>query len=290
METKKREIDTSFLKDETIIVRFLPKPTKEIRDPKHIAYGGKMEDCYDYIAPPRLRKDKLKNVLTKDEKEGLEYVMGGQDLSIYGDFWKGYRNGGLFPIALGKRDRFLNLSVPEDYIIYKVLLLNDKLIANSLEQVRQKGSYKYVLIKEGEGVKNDESNVDKKEKAYDLFGEIKKDSAVLRYVLREFGKHTHAGQNMSFLKGEVGKLIESDIDNFIRITDDKKLKIKTILNEAVILGVIKRMNDLYYTLEGDFISEKGKDANLENAAAYLKSPVGQETRITIEARIKNAKE
>lgn len=288
METKKK-IDTSFLKDETIVVRFLPKPTKEIRDPKHIAYGGKMEDCYDYIAPPRLRKDKLKNILTTVEKEGLEHLMG-QDLSIYGDFWKGYRSGGLFPIALGKRDKFLNLSVPEDYIIYKVLKLNESLIANSLEEVRQKGSYKYVMVRENEGIKHDETNVDKKEQAYDLFGDIKKDASILRYVLKEFGKHTHAGQKISFLKGEVGKMIETDIDNFIRITGDKNLKIKTILNEAVVLGVIKRMSDLYYTLEGDFIAEKGKEANLENAANYLKSPVGQETRISIEARIKNAKE
>jgi hypothetical protein len=286
---KKKKVDTSFLRDETIIVRFLPKPSKEIRDPKHVAYGGKLEDCYDYIAPPRLRKDKLKNVLTSAEKEGLEFIMG-VDLSIYGDFWRSYRKGGLFPIALGKRDKFLNLLVAEDYIIYKLLKANTNLIANSLEEVRNKGSYRYVMIKEGESVKHDESAVDNKELAYDIFAKIKKNSAVMRYVLKEFGKHTHAGQNPSFLKGEIGKLIESNTLDFIKIAGDESLKTKTLLNEAVVLGVAKRMNDLYYDLEGNFISEKGKEANLDNAAEYLKSPVGQEMRITLEARVKNAKE
>lgn len=282
-------IDTSFLKKETIIVRFLPKPSKEITDPRHIAYGGKLEDCFDYIAPPRLRKDKLKNILTKVEKEGLEYLMG-IDLSIYGDFWKSYKKGGLFPISLGKRDKFLDLTVPEDYIIYKVLFANEGLIANSLEQVKQKGSYKYVLVKENEAVTQGENIVVKKEKAYDLFGKVKKDASLMRFILREFGKHTHAGQKVAFLKGEIGKLIEMDTDNFIKIADDKHLKIKTLINEGVILGVIKRMNEQYYTAEGDFISEKGKEANLQNAALFLSSPVGQELRLSIEARIKNAQE
>lgn len=283
------KIDTSFLRSETIIVRFIPRPTKEIRDPKHIAYGGKIEDCYDYIAPPRLRKDKLKNILTKEEKKGLEHLMG-IDLSIYGEFWRGYRKGGLFPIALGKRDKFLDLSNSEDYIIYKVLLNNNFLIANGTEDLRKKGSFKYVLIKENETAKNEEEYVNKKEVAYDLFGKVKKSEAKMRYILKEFGKHTHAGQKVGFLKAELGKLIDIDTGNFIRVAGDKSLVTKTLLNEAVILGVIKRMNDMYYTLEGDFVSERGKDATLENAAEYLRSPVGQELRLTIEARVKNAKE
>ena len=173
MEGVKRVPTTKFLKNETVIVRFLPKPSKEIKDPKHIAYGGKLEECYDYIAPPRLRKDKLKNILTAEEKEGLEHLMN-INLSVYSDFWKGYKKGGLFPIALGKRDVILQLDVPEQYIIWKVLLANESLIANSLLEVRNKGSFKYVLVKEKDVEKVNEDRTNNKEKAYSLFGELKK--------------------------------------------------------------------------------------------------------------------
>lgn len=283
---------TGFLREETIIVQFVPKPTKEIRDPKHIAYGGKLQGTFDHIAPPRLDKGKMKNILTKEEKEGLEYLMG-RDLSIYGEFWRGYRKGGLFPIALGKDDVYLDLSVPEDYIKYKVLL-NTNLVANSIEQYKNeyRASYRYVMVKENESTKQEEDRVTDKAKAFEFFSSIKDSKDSMRYVLRQLGKHTHSGQDKSFLIGQLGSAIDSEKDRniILKLTEDKYLKEKILLEEAFSLGIIDRISGQYFTKDNEPIAGDGDEPTESNSARFLGSPVGQEMRLTIEARIKNARE
>lgn len=291
-KAEKPEVYTGFLKNEKVIVQFIAKPTKEITNPKHVAYGGKLQGTFDNIAPPRLRKDKMKNILTKEEKDGLEYLME-RDLSIYGDFWKGYRKGGMFPIALGKDDLVLDLSVPEDYIKYKVLL-NTNLVANSPDQLKNefRASYKYVMVQENETSRLEEETVSDKATAFAFYSEIVNSSDALRYVLRKLGKHTHATQGKGFLRGEVGKAIDIPKyrDVILKIAQDKKFKEKILLEEAFTLGVIDRISGQYFTKEEEPIAGDGEEPNEHNAARFLGSPVGQEMRLAIEARVKNARE
>ena len=289
---KESTVYTGFLKNETITVQFIPKPTREISNPNHVAYGGKLEGTYDYISPPRLDKGKMQNILTKEEKEGLEFLMG-RDLSIYGDFWKGYRKGGLFPVALGKEDKFLNLSVPEDYIVYKVLL-NTNLVANSTQQMKDepRESYKWVMVKEDETDKIGEERVNEKAEAYAFYNQHSSNSDVLRYILRKLGKHTHGGQKLSFLREQVGLAIDNPKYRSIilKLSKDKALTEKVLLEQAFTLGIIDRVSNQYFTKEGEPISGEGEDPTEFNSARFLGLPVGQEMRLAIEARIKNAKE
>lgn len=295
MEVKsksKEEVYVGFLKNEKVIVQFIPKPTKEITDPKHVAYGGKLEGTYDNISPPRLDKGRMKNILTDKEKKGLEYLMG-RDLSIYGDFWKSYRKGGMFPIALGKDDTILDLSIPEDYITWKVLL-NTNLVANSTEQYKNeyRASYKYVMIKENEGSKLEEELINEKAEAYEFYSSISTSKDSLRYILKNLGKHTHGGQDLSFLRKEVGKAIENVKDRkvILKLQEDKLLAEKILLDEAFTLGVIDKISGQFFTKDNEPISGTGVEPNEHNAARFLSSPIGQEMKLTIEARIKNARE
>ena len=82
---RSRKPSTAFLKAKVVKVQFIPKPTKEITNPNHVAYGRKLEGTYDYISPPRLRSDRMKNILTDEEKEGLEFV---SHETIYQGTWE----------------------------------------------------------------------------------------------------------------------------------------------------------------------------------------------------------
>lgn len=281
-----------FLKNETVLVQFIPKPTKEIPDPKHVAYGGKLQGTFDNISPPRLDKGRMKNILSNQEKEGLEYLMS-RDLSIYGDFWKSYRKGGMFPIALSKDDLSLDLTIPENYIIWKVLL-NTHLVANSTDQLKHeyRASYKYVMVKENEGAKVEEDRINDKAEAFAFYSELANSSDGLRYLLKACGKHTHSGQDLSFLRKEVGLLIEIEPQRkiILKLKDDKLFKEKIILEEALGLGVIDRISGQFFTKENEPIAGTGDEPNEHNAAKYLGSPVGQEMKNILQARIKNARE
>ena len=292
-ETKeKKKVYTGFLQNKKVLVQFIPKPTKEIRDPNHVAYGGRLENTYIHIAPPRLRKDKMKNILTDEEKAGLEHLMG-RDLSIYGEFWKGYRKGGIFPIPLGKEDLELDLSVPEDYIKWKVLL-NSNLVANSKEDYKNKyrEEYQFVIVDENESTAMGEESTNDKAKAFAFYTEYTNSSSVLRYVLRKLGKNTHARQEIGFLREQIGLAIDNpkDLGTILKVAKDDYLKEKVLLEEAVILGVLDRISGQYFTKEKEPISGEGDIPDEDNAAKFLGSPIGQELRLAIEARVKNARE
>tara|TARA_R110000796_G_scaffold202062_1_gene318320 strand:+ start:3794 stop:4723 length:930 start_codon:yes stop_codon:yes gene_type:complete len=291
-EESRETVYTGFLKNETVLIQYIPKPTKEITNPSHVAYGGKLQGTFDMISPPRLDKGRMKNILSNEEKEGLEFLMS-RDLSIYGDFWKSYRKGGMFPIALSKDDVSLNLSVPEDYITWKVLL-NTMLVADSTDKLKNeyRASYKYVMVKENEGSKVEEDRINDKAEAYAFYSDLANSPDSLRYILRKLGKHTHAGQDLTFLRKEVGKAIEI-IDSreiLLKIKSDKLFKEKIILEEAFTLGVIDKISNQYFTKENENISGTGEEPTEHNAARFLGSPVGQEMRLAIEARVKNARD
>jgi fructokinase len=76
-------------------------------------------------------------VLTRDEKEYLEHVMGLEynALSIYNkpenNFWSDANTNGISAVTLSKSDTYLDLSNPNDYIRYKIALANKDYIADA---------------------------------------------------------------------------------------------------------------------------------------------------------------
>lgn len=279
---------TSFLKNEKVTIKYIKRESAYIKDPKHVGYGGLFEGSSIAIPAPLLSNERMKNILTKEEKAGLEHLLG-KDLSIYGDFWKqAYKKGSLFPIFLGKDDTRLDLSNPMQYIVYKVLLVSP-IVANSLDEVRHKATYRFVMVREGDEIQREKDAVGNKVIAYENYVKYKNNKSVLRYVLRNLGRFTSKAQKLDFLQIEASKLIEKDPNMFVAVTTDKNLETKVLIEEAVEFGVIDKMDKKFYTKEGQPISE-GDVPSLDVAATYLASPLGQEMRLAIEAKIKNARE
>ena len=123
------------LRNERVIVRYVPKESGIVTNPKHILYGGMAENAVKYFTVPQLESGKLVNILTDDEKEFLEDIMGLEfnALSIYkkeNNYWSNKQ------VRLLKQDNILDLSDPEQYIKYKILLANKDEIAPSLQALQ----------------------------------------------------------------------------------------------------------------------------------------------------------
>tara|TARA_R110000796_G_scaffold215461_3_gene331446 strand:+ start:701 stop:1672 length:972 start_codon:yes stop_codon:yes gene_type:complete len=290
-----REVDktsvapsTSFLRNERVIVKYIKKESAYIKDPKHVGYGGLFIGSSIAIPAPTLNNLKMKNILSKTEKAGLEHLLG-RDLSIYGDFWKDeFKRGAMFPIYLGKDDTELDLSDPTQYILYKVLL-ESNIVASSMNEIRNKATYRFVIVSEGEELQRDKEAVGNKVLAFEKYVEYKNNSAVLRYILRNLGKYTSRGQKISFLQVEAAKLIEVDANLFVAVTNDPLISMKVLLEEGVEFGVVIQKEGKYYTTDDQPISS-GDTPSLEVAAGYLDNALGQDMRLTLQAKIKNAKD
>ena len=116
------------LRNERICIKHIPKQSGMITDHRHVLYGGMAETAKRTFTVPLLKSGAFADVLTKKEKEFLEYTLGLEvnAMSVYktnNNFWSTANTNGISSVTLFKQDNFFDLSDPTDYI--KSKFLND---------------------------------------------------------------------------------------------------------------------------------------------------------------------
>ena len=278
------------LRNERIIVRYIPRQSRMVTNPKHILYGGMAENAVRYFTVPILESSgAYKNVLTDDEKAFLEEVMGLEynALSVYkkeNNYWSNYQ------VRLTKQDNFLDLSVPDDYIKYKVLKANSNFIADSLEtlQDKPKATYQFVMIREGEEESNESEKLSATMKCYMEYGKIKDDKDTLKCIIELIdGRPIAANSKIELLQGKINNLIQADSKLFLKIITDPLLSTKVLINKAIEAGIISKRGDQYYLISSNSpLCGNNEDPTFNVAARYLNLPKNQELKLSIEAKIK----
>ena len=277
------------LRNERVIVKHVPKETGIVRDPKHILYGGMAEGAVRWLTVPRLTSGMYVNVLTNAEKACLEEVMGLEynALSIYNkvdNFWDNYQ------VRLTKQDNILNLAEPDDYIKYKVLLINKDIVAPSLQDLEDhpKATYQFVIIHENEESQASKKKMNATMQAYMEFGKIQDNADILRTIIETIdGRPTSKNSKIEFLQEKVGKLIQADARLFVRVATDPLLSTKVLIKKAIEGGLISnRGGMLYLKADGTPLCEDNEEPTLNIAAKYLNMPKHQELKFAIEAKLK----
>ncbi len=282
------------LRNERVIVKFVPSPTAMIHSKGHILSGGMADSATRSFVVPRLSTGMLVNVLTNEEKAFLEQAMGLEynALSIYrkrDNFWDDSNEVGIGKVVLHKQNNYLDLSVPEDYIKYKILLANKDYIASSLQELedRPKATYQFVIISENAETQMNLSKNDAKMECYMEYGAIRNDSDVLRTVLEIITGRPLAPQSKKdFLQAKTMDNIEKDPRRMLAIFKDELLPAKVLIKKASEAGLITKRNDLYY-YEGTPMCEMGEDSTFTNAAKYISSIKRQQLKYTLEAKLKS---
>lgn len=277
------------LRAEKISVRYVPREGGMHGDnPRHALAGGKAEGAPDKFGIPMLSSGEYKNPLTKEEKSFLEDALALEDnaLSVYktvNNFWWNYY------VTVGKEGLTLDLSNPEDYIKYKVLLLNRDLIAPSLEELQDKPkqTYRYVLVPEGSEDKMENAKMDATMASYREFGKIENDNDTLRVLIELLDARPYGvGTTLQFLRSRANQLIQADPKAFLRTITDPMLHTKVIIRRGVEIGDIIRRNDFYYLRNGNTpMCNEGEDSTLSVAARWLNQPSHQDIKALIEAKV-----
>ena len=282
----------SCLTNEKIIIKYAIKPNKNVTDPKHEIFGGMANGAKRTFTVQMLRNGQLSNVLNDSEKAFLEYYMGLEPnaLSIYrktDNYWRGYR------VELTKSDTYLDLSIPEDYIKYKVLLTNVDLICPSLKDFKEfrKETYQFYMVNEGEEMKQTNSNMTAKMEAMFELGKIQENKQLLKVIVEIMnGRSISKSTKLDMIQSEAFKASDLNPKLFLSIVKDPMLKTKVLLAECLEYGVVVSRSGLYYTASGEPLCEAGEDSVLAVAAKYLNSPKRQEIKLTLEAKLKLKKD
>ena len=276
------------LRKERVIVRFVPKENDNIVDRKHVAFGGMMDGAVRGFTVPVLSNGTYKNVLTDNEKTFLEEVLGLEvnGLSVYNkkdNYWDN------FLIKLTKQDTILDLSDPEDYIKYKVLLANKDLVAPSMKQLREarRATYEYVIMEPNEEFSDSRNRVNNTMKCYEEFGAIKDKFDILRCIIETVDGRTVANNTkIEFLQAKATDLIASNPKLFLETITDPLLNTKVIIKKAVEANLISKRGEYYYFREdGSPLCGPNEDPTFTIAARYLSLPENQELKFAIEAKL-----
>lgn len=286
----------SCLRNERIVVRHVPKLTGIWgNNPKHILAGGMAEGAVRTFVVPRLSSGMFVNILTDKEKAFLEEIMGLEynALSIYkkvDNFWDDSNENGINKVRLSKQDNYFNLSDPEDYIRYKILLANKDYIAPSLQALQDtpKATYQYVIISEGEETKTAKDNMSATMRCYKEFGKIEDDFDTLRVIIETIdGRPTSKTAKLEFLQTKANELIQNDSKIFLKVINDPMLSTKVLIKKAIEAGLISnRGNYLYLRADNSPLCEINEEPTLNIAAKYLNSPKHQEVKFALEAKLK----
>lgn len=284
----------SCLRNERVIVRYVPKSNSLITNPKHILYGGMAEGSKKTFVVPRLTSGTFVNVLTKAEKAFLEEYMGLEynALSVFNknnNFWDDSNDEGISSVTLKKEDNYLNLSDPEDYIRYKILLANKDYIAPSLQELqdRPKASYQFVIISTGDETKMAKKNMSATMQCYKEFGKIEDNTDILRLVIETIeSKPLASNTKLDFLQTKANDLIQADSKLFLKVITDPMLATKVLIRKSIDNGSIVRRGNYYYLKNGNVpLCETNEEPTLNIAAKFLNLPKNQEIKFSLEAKL-----
>ena len=282
------------LKNEQVIVRYLPKQSRMVSNPKHVLFGGMAENATRTFVVPMLSSGRYVNVLTDDEKDFLEDIMGlpKNAMSIYkkvDNFWDDTNEAGISKVTLRKQDNYLNLANVEDYIRYKILIANKDYIAPSLEalETHPKATYQFVILTEESETKSARKGMTILMQCYTAYGKIEDDVDALRIIIETLtGITVHKNTKKEFLQTKINELIQSNSKMFLKIATDPLLQTKVLIRKCIESGLIAHRGNQYYIREGNIPMCEDGEPTLNVAAQWLNLPKNQDIKFSLEAKLR----
>ena len=282
------------LKNEQVIVRYLPKQSRMVSNPKHVLFGGRAENATRTFVVPMLSSGRYVNVLRDDEKDFLEDIMGlpKNAMSIYkkvDNFWDDTNEAGISKVTLRKQDNYLNLANVEDYIRYKILIANKDYIAPSLEalETHPKATYQFVILTEESEIKSARKGMTILMQCYTAYGKIEDDVDALRIIIETLtGITVHKNTKKEFLQTKINELIQSNSKMFLKIATDPLLQTKVLIRKCIESGLIAHRGNQYYIREGNVPMCEDGEPTLNVAAQWINLPKNQEIKLSLEAKLK----
>lgn len=283
------EVKVNPLRNEKIYVRFVPKDNGLPKN--HVCSGGRVDGASDYFVVPVLRStNQYKNILTNAEKDFLEEALGldYNALSVYkkeNNYWDNYR----VRIDNAKEGIHLDLSDPEDFIKYKVLLANSEFIAPSVQDRidRPKATYRYEMVRENEEDKLENAKMDATMQSYKEFGKIEDDLDTMRVLVELLDARPYSqNEKAVFLRSRISQLIQADPKKFLAQITDPLLHAKVLIRRGTEVGILTKRGDYYYLKSDNSpLCDAGEDPTLSVAAKYLNLPSHQDIKFILESEV-----
>lgn len=250
--------------------------------PSHEAAHLFGTSSYRFFAPI-ISKDRVAKVLTEEEEAYLSKVLK-RDLSEFKEPKENYwmKHG----VRIYKQVKVLNLADPQDYVDYKILLLQKDIIAPTGADKYKKGTYKFVISDLDYEDNNRSKTLENKQKAYKFSsklsdgGKEKMGDFLSAYYFGKPGKRVPDNAQLNWLASEIDRIIESDLLGFLAISEDPDYDLKLTITKAINRGVLNKDKNRIMLPEGGLIA-----TNMDDLLLWFKDPVNSEEVTKIEMKV-----
>lgn len=278
------------LQNKKVKITFLPREGGLVTDPNHVLYGGLGINSKIKIVVPQLESGAYKNVLTNSEKAFLEHYMGLEEnaLSVYKKVDNYWSNRGP---AIGKEGIILDLTDPNQYITYKIVLANPQIVCPSWEHLKshgKKATYRFIIEDEDETTKEAATTLDISAEAYTIYGENKSNHELLALIYELATKRSINYKDETKLFSNIAELIKINPKGFVEAANDEFLKTKFLIKKSIELGTIRKRGQYYYLAETNKpLCNDSQEPTLMSACRYINLPKNQEIKFALEAGLNN---
>lgn len=277
--------EKNYLQNKKVLVKFVGRRGGFNNQKGHVLEGGKMQGTYTRFPAPMTQSGAIKDFLTKDEVEFFSARLGEDVSSKNKEYWEN------FGISLSKEDMILDLSDPMQMLQYKALHEYTQRVCTNPAELTNRGTYQWCLYNTDDEVTSKKSELDGQQKAYINFGRIQNSRDILAYLYRNIeGRIISRETSLIDAQTKFLEILSKKHVKFNLLLQDPLLDEKVIINTAFELGIISEKSGEYTDIKtGRKLCDEGK-ANEQTAAEYLASPMHQDLRLELEARIKVAKD
>lgn len=278
------------------IVRLVPvvRSTRFMNKEGHDGAFMFMGASNSFVLPMSSSTRKFIDPLTKEEREFLEKELL---LNLNVNSAPKYEKGklvsgnvyGEYRITIKKTsenlDRLwleLDLSRPDDYLKYKILLKCPN-VAPDWESREDTPEYVWALRDKGQEFKDKSTSVTKRLEAYNWLTKASSNKIKMVDYLRLLGENVTGAHSIDELTVIFDRLINdaNQINNILDLIKDKNLNGKIFVDKAMRLGEVKKLAyGRYTTRQGEMLG-----ASIEEVIAHFKDPSNQVFKLRIEDMI-----
>jgi len=260
--SKDEALRKGYLQNKKVYLKPVIRGGKMINSPEHVAYF-QYEGASNWFQLP---KQEVTGVLanpftTDEEKEFFEKELD-LDLNIHkkkDNFWHTFFVKVIKDYGLMHDGYVFNLADPLDNIRYRVTKLQP-MVAPSWDEKHNRGEYRFALVDEGYAEEEEQTTTNKTIEAYTFLGSIQnsipnmKDFLGVYYLEKREMKFVPDDADKDWLKKEVRKVIDNEVDLALKIINDPSAKVKSFILQAIRSGAIVKSARNKYDIPGEGVS------------------------------------
>jgi hypothetical protein len=250
-----------YLENKKVYLKPVIRGGKMITAPEHVAYF-QYDGAMNWFQLPKTELGVLANPFKDDEERKFFEEELDLDLNVNkkkDNFWHTFFVKVMKDYSLMHEGYTFNLSDPLDNLRYRVTKLQ-AMVAPSWDQRLNRGDYRFALVDENYAEEKEHTETNKTIEAYTYLGSIQnslremKDFLGVYYLEKKEMKFVPEDADKDWLKKEVKKVIETEVDLALKIINDGDAKIKNFILQAIRSGAINKTARNKYDIPGEGVS------------------------------------